>query len=68
MSFFSGLSGLADSFGDMFHDVAEIGLTSRMGDSLFSGGDHHDGLSSFGETATNFTMANSLGDYDGGSF
>ncbi|MES2208550.1 MAG: hypothetical protein V4525_17375 [Pseudomonadota bacterium] len=70
MALFSGLSGLAGSFHDSFHDISHIGLTTRMGDSLFSNG-HHDSGHHFGdshvvESITSWTMANSLGDYNPG--
>ena len=68
MSWFSSLS---DSFSGIFQESAEIGLTSRMGDSLFSNNSNE--LNKFGETMTSSTMSSSFGGYsdsgysDGGS-
>lgn len=66
MSLFSSLSDLAGSFGGIFHESSEIGLSSRMGDSLFSSGSNQE--SSFGESVTSSTMSSSFDGSSSGSF
>lgn len=59
MSLFSALSSLAGSFSGIYHESSEIGLSSRMGDSLMSGGSGFQ-ESKFGETLTSSTMSSNL--------
>jgi hypothetical protein len=66
MSLFSGLSSLAGSFSGMFNSIADIGISSRLGDSLMSGGEHSE--NHFGESMSSSTMSSHSSDFGSSGF